>query len=111
MKDPIPACTHCKTNKFVQRDHIAERVGTVAGGAIGASAAYFGAKSGAVVGAAVCSFLPGVGNILGALAGSATGLLVGFISGSATGNLVGERIDAKIRMEFRCNQCGKTFYG
>ena len=109
MADPIPACIHCQTNKYVQRDHTAERAGTVIGGTVGAGAAYFGAKSGAVAGAAACSFLPGLGTIFGAIAGSATGVLLGFISGSATGNLVGERIDAKIRMVYRCNQCGRTF--
>ena len=107
MKVPIPACAQCKTNKFVQRDHTAEKIGTAAGGTIGALAAYFGTATS--VGAN--AFAPGTAAIIGLAAGFATRLLAGFLSGSATGNLVGERIDAKIRMQYRCANCGRTIRG
>lgn len=107
MKDTIPACTLCETNKYVQRDHTAERIGTATGGALGALVACLGGAASI----AACSLAPGSGSTLGAAAGSATRLLLGFLSGSATGNLVGECIDAKIRMQYRCNQCGRIFNG
>jgi uncharacterized protein YegL len=34
-------------------------------------------------------------------------MVAGFLAGSGTGNVIGEQIDAKIRMKYRCNNCGE----
>lgn len=111
MKESLPACTTCQSNKFVVRDKSAERIGTVAGGTIGAGAACLSMKTGAATGAVIGSIVPGIGSILGVTAGTVAGALLGFLTGSATGSLIGERIDTKIRLQYRCNQCGRSFGG
>ena len=55
MKELVPACPHCNTSKFVVRDRIAEKAGTLIGGTIGAGSAYAGLSSGATAGAAIGS--------------------------------------------------------
>ena len=58
MKELVPACPRCNTSKFVVRDRIAEKAGTIVGGAVGAGSAYAGLSSGAAGGAAIGSFIP-----------------------------------------------------
>ena len=111
MKNPIPACTKCNTNKFVVRDRSMEKVGTVAGGTLGAGTALARLCSGTGAGAAIGSCIPILGTAAGAGIGALTGTLLGFLAGSATGNAVGERIDAKIRMKYRCTNCGSKIQG
>lgn len=53
MKNPIPACAKCNTNKFVVRDRSMEEAGTVAGGTLGADTALAGLGSGTAAGAGV----------------------------------------------------------
>lgn len=111
MKELVPACPRCNTSKFVVRDRIAEKAGTLIGGTIGAGSAYAGLSSCATAGAAIGSFIPILGTAAGAGIGALTGTLLGFLAGSATGNAVGERIDAKIRMKYRCTNCGSEIQG
>lgn len=106
MKELVPACPRCNTTKFVVRDRGAEKLGTVAGGMVGAGGVYARLSSGAAAGATVGSFIPILGPAAGAGIGALTGTLLGFLAGSATGNAVGERIDSKIRMKYRCTNCG-----
>ena len=73
MKNPIPACAKCNTNKFVVRDRSMEKVGTVAGGTLGAGTALAGLGSGTAAGAAIGSCIP----ILGTAAGAGIGALTG----------------------------------
>lgn len=63
-----------------------EKVGTVAGGTLGAGAALTGLSSGTATGAAIGSCIPIVGTAAGAGIGALTGTLLGFLVGSATGN-------------------------
>ena len=70
MKEIIPACPHCNTAKFVVRDRMVEKLGTVLGGMTGAGGAYAGLSSGATAGALICSFIPGVGHSSGCGNGS-----------------------------------------
>lgn len=111
MKNQLPACAKCNTNKFVVRDRSMEKVGTVAGGTLGAGAALMGLGSCTATGAAIGSCIPILGTAAGAGIGALTGTLLGFLAGSATGNMVGERIDAKIRMKYRCTNCGSEIQG
>lgn len=85
MKELVPACPRCNTSKFVVRDRIAEKAGTIVGGAVGAGSAYAGLSSGAAAGAAIGSFIPILGTAAGAGIGALTGTLLGFLAGSATG--------------------------
>lgn len=87
----IPACTQCQTKKYVIRDRTAEKIGTTAGGVIGA-VAYCLTKTEEPIGIAV-------------------GILIGVIYGSAVGNVLGERIDSKIRIQYRCRKCGAVIQG
>jgi hypothetical protein len=112
MKVDMPACSECKTDKYVVRDRTAEKIGTATGGVIGVGVAFYGAKAGAETGAAVGAslgtfLLPVVGTAAGATAGS----ILGFLSVSTAGHAVGEVIDSKIRMKFRCTGCGKEICG
>lgn len=107
MKNPLPACAKCNTNKFVVRDRSMEKVGTVAGGTLGAGTALAGLGSGTAAGAAIGSCIPILGTAAGAGVGALTGTLLGFLAGNA----VGERIDAKIRMKYRCTNCGSKIQG
>ena len=79
MKELVPACPRCNTSKFVVRDRIAEKAGTIVGGAVGAGGAYAGLSSGATAGAAIGSFIPILGTAVGAGIGALTGTLLGLV--------------------------------
>jgi len=111
MREIIPACPKCKSNKYVVRLRTAEKVGTVCGGAVGAGSAYAGLTAGAAKGAVIGSVIPGLGTMAGAGIGAISGTIMGFLSGCAVGNAVGERIDANIRMKYRCTHCGSKIQG
>jgi outer membrane lipoprotein SlyB len=113
LKELIPACPECKTNKYVVHDRTAEKIGTASGGLIGAISVVYvesqsKTESGAIIGSFVGNLImPGIGSKVGA----ATGAIVGFLSGSATGQAIGEVIDSKIRMKYRCCNCGTEIQG
>jgi phage tail tape-measure protein len=76
-REHIPACPHCKSNRYVVRDRTMEKAGTAVGGVIGAGAAYAGCKagttSGAALGALAGSLVPVVGTTVGAGIGAVAG--------------------------------------
>ncbi len=116
MKEIIPACPHCNTAKFVVRDRMVEKLGTVLGGMTGAGGAYAGLSSGATAGALICSFIPGVGHSSGCGNGSWNRRYYRDTAGifgrqRSAGNSIGERIDSKIHMKYRCIKCGKKIQG
>lgn len=110
MKEGIPHCPTCKTKDFVVLDKSTTQIITGLGGMAGAGAAY----------AKVIARSPQEAKKLitsnpGAMALTAAGFIlaifVGFVTGAATGSAVGEHIDGKMRIQFRCNQCGGKFKG
>lgn len=109
MKETIPACPRCGTNKFVVRDRRMEKMSTLLGGTIGAGISYFGISSSTTI----QTIINGLGNGCKTVGGSMVGLslaalqgaLLGFMTGSTAGNKLGETIDSKIRMRYRCTKC------
>ena len=99
-REIIPACIQCQTKKYVVRDRTAEKIGTLSGGFIGAGIACASAHSEGVVGAAISTG-----------AGVLTAMLFGFLTGSACGNIIGERVDSRIRIQYRCRCCGTVIQG
>lgn len=115
MKESIPACPRCGTNKFVVRDRSLEKITTLLGGAIGATTAYLGVSSSTTIKA----IISGIGNgcqkvggpVVGLSLAALQGALLGFMTESTTGNKLGETIDSKIRMRYRCKKCGHSLHG
>lgn len=110
MKEGIPHCPTCKTKDFVVLDKRSTQVITGLGGMAGAGAAY--AK-------AIAKSPPEAKKFMAAnpltmsltAAGFILAVFMGFVTGAATGSAVGEHIDSKMRIQFRCNQCGGKFKG
>ena len=110
MKERTPHCPTCKTKDFVVLDKSSTQISTAIGGMAGAGAGY--AK-------AIAKSPPETKKLIasnpGAMALTITGfllaILMGFVTGTATGSAVGEHIDGKMRIQFRCNQCGGKFRG
>lgn len=110
MKGKIPHCPNCKTNSFVVLDKRSTQVSTAIGGMAGAGSGYAGALA-KTAGEASKVIPTNPGALAVTLAGLILALLMGFLTGAATGSAVGEHIDSKMRITFRCNQCGKKFKG
>ena len=110
MKEGTPYCPTCKTKDFVVLDKRSTPISTAIGGAAGAGAGY--AKAIARSPPETKKFIasnPGVTAL--AIASFILAILMGFATGAATGSAVGEHIDSKMRIQFRCNQCGLKFKG
>ena len=92
MKEKTPYCPACQTDHYVVLDKRSTQLSTALGGLAGACAVY--AKSSNKSPAAFI-----------------LAILTGFLTGAATGGSLGEHIDSKMRIQFRCNQCGGKFKG
>ena len=110
MKEKTPHCPNCKTNSYVVLDKKSTQVSTAIGGMAGAGSGYAGAIA-KTTGEAAKAMSTNPGTLAVTLAGLVLALLMGFLTGAATGSAVGEHIDSKMRITFRCNQCGKKFKG
>lgn len=110
MKEKTPHCPHCKTAAYVVLDKRSTQVSTAIGGMAGAGSGYAGALA-KTAGEASKAMPTNPGTMAVTLAGLILALLMGFLTGAATGSAVGEHIDSKMRIQFRCNNCGRKFRG
>ena len=109
MKEKTPHCPYCKTAAYVVLDKRSTQVGTAVGGMAGAGAGYVNALAKST--GETAKAMPNPTSTFAVLAGLIMALLMGFLSGAATGSAVGEHIDGKMRITFRCNNCGRKFRG
>ena len=110
MKERTPHCPTCKTKDFVVLDKSSTQIVTGLGGMAGAGAAY--AKTIARSSPETKKLIASNPITMGlTAAGFILAIFMGFVTGAATGSAVGEHIDSKMRIQFRCNQCGGKFKG
>lgn len=107
VKEKPPYCPRCKTAIYVVPDRTATRIGTAVGGLLGIGCAKAAGRTTTILLKAV---FPQAGIPLH-MADTLMTLLLAFAGGAATGAGVGEQIDGKLRMRWRCNDCGAHING
>ena len=111
MSEPTPACPNCRVRTFMVRDRSAERAGTMLGALFGAGSALSATKAATITAIALCSLSPTL--LTRPLANPITlgTLTIAALTGSTTGGFIGQQLDAKLRMQYRCNRCGCVVQG